>query len=94
MYHFISGYLGRVLANGKEDFRIPFKRLMFDWISEWIEENIDKNYEPKDFCWYRMIYELTNSESEAVELFFKICDEILYEVSESEEDLKRCRISR
>lgn len=48
---------------------------------------MNKDYEAEDIYWYHAIYEMTDSESEAIELFFKICDEILHEISE--EDLKK-----
>lgn len=85
IYHFIFGYLMSIKVNGKESVRgISFARYMFYWILEWIVKNIDASYKPKDFHWHHIIYEVTNSEDEAVELFFKISDEIFHEVSEAD----------
>lgn len=33
-------------------------------------ENMNKDYEAEDIYWYHAIYEMTDSESEAIELYF------------------------
>ena len=36
---------------------------------------MDKNYELRNLVWYHIIEDVTNTDSEALELFFKLCDE-------------------
>lgn len=52
------------------------------WIWAWIRNNVDKSFEEKPL-WYHTLQAVTNSDSEAIELFFKLCDEF-FQLDEEE----------
>ena len=73
IFYLIFGFLGSNMINGSiyntdQKFKIYFS----DWVLNWITNNIDKSYEQKSFFWYHYLCDVTNSEEEAVELFFKL----------------------
>ena len=76
LYHLILGYVGSNLANEKnykED--LKFVSYFSRWLLAWVRSHMNQNYEPKTMIWYHAIKDVTSSENEAIELFFKLCDE-------------------
>lgn len=45
------------------------------WFWAWVRNHVNKNYELRSLYWYHIIQDVTNNDSEAVELFFNLCDE-------------------
>lgn len=45
-----------------------------DWITEWINKNIDKKYRRKSALWHQVLRDVTNDEQETVDLFFKLSE--------------------
>jgi len=75
-YYLLDGHLttNRInKMNNKEDekFILYFSR----WLWAWVRNHVDKNYELKPALWYHILKDITNSESEAIKLFFDLCDE-------------------
>ncbi|MDE6903733.1 MAG: hypothetical protein K2P76_02110 [Lachnospiraceae bacterium] len=44
---------------------------------------MDKNYELRNLVWYHIIEDVTNTDNEALALFFKLCDEF-FQLDEEE----------
>lgn len=82
-YYLLDGHLTTNRMNkmdNKEDekFILYFSK----WIWAWIRNNVDKSFEEKPL-WYHTLQAVTNSDSEAIELFFKLCDEF-FQLDEEE----------
>lgn len=74
IYYLVNGFLGSNLINGRTyNSDQKFKTYFSGWVLNWITKNLDKNYERKSFFWYHFLRDVTNSEGEAVELFFELC---------------------
>ena len=84
LYHLIIGYVGSNSANGnnsKED--LKFISYFSRWLLAWVRNHVNHNYEPKTMIWYHTIKDVTSSENEAIDLFFKLCDEF-FQLDEEE----------
>ncbi|MCI8713646.1 MAG: hypothetical protein HFH23_15630 [Ruminococcus sp.] len=92
--HFFFGWWSGVRCERREagimySSRVPgIWHMVCVWIYDWIEKNMDKNCK-FSFHWHQMLYSVTNNEEEALALFYKICDDILQEVTE--EDMEEYR---
>lgn len=81
IYYLVIGYLGCTLMN-KSDCMTDqkFKSHFPNWLLVWVKENVDENYESKSFFWYHILRDVTKNESEAIELFFKLCNKFFQEI--------------
>lgn len=74
IYYLVVGFIGSNLINGRTyNSDQKFKEYFSGWLLNWVTKNLDKNYERKSFFWYHILCDVTDSESEAVELFFELC---------------------
>lgn len=75
IYYLIVGFLGSNLINQRGyDIDQNFKSNFMQWVYDWVLKNVNRDYERKSFFWYHIIKEITNSEEEAVNLFFELSD--------------------
>ena len=84
IYHFFIGYCGlaRHYGDYTEDMDKHFVTWFVQWLNNWIIENYDKNYEFKTFHWNETIKEITQSEEEAVQLFYELCEQFFSDYEE------------
>ena len=75
------GYLGCNLIN-KTDCVIDqkFKSHFPNWLIRWVKANVDESYERQSFFWHHILRDVTCNESEAIELFFKLCNKFFKEI--------------
>ncbi len=52
------------------------------WLNMWVTENYDTTYEFKTFHWNDTLKEITKSEEEAVQLFYKLCEQFFSDYEE------------
>lgn len=78
LYYLIFGYLGSNLMKEYSDIDEKFSAHFYNYVLEWVRKNVDENYERNSFFWYHIIRDVTNTEEEAVDLFFMLC-EIFFE---------------
>lgn len=80
IYYLVIGFLGSNLIK-QDNYRIDrlFKQYFTGWVLNWVKENIDSNYEKNSFFWYRMLIEISDSEENAVELFFELSENFFEE---------------
>ena len=67
--------------NYKED--LNFSSFFPRWLLIWVRDHVDKNYELRNLVWYHIIEDVTNTDNEALALFFKLCDEF-FQLDEEE----------
>lgn len=81
IYYLVIGYLGCNLIN-KTDCVIDqkFKSHFPNWLIRWVKANVDESYERQSFFWHHILRDVTCNESEAIELFFKLCNEFFKEI--------------
>lgn len=81
IYYLVIGYLGCTLIN-KTDCIIEqkFKSHFPNWLLVWVKKNVDEKYERQSFFWHHILRDVTNNESEAIELFFKLSNEFFQEI--------------
>ena len=72
IFYLIFGYLGSNLMKEQCYIDEQFRNCFFDWVLNWVKLNIDENYECTSFFWYHIIKDVTDTESEAVEMFFNL----------------------
>ena len=81
IYYLIIGFLGSNLINKKgNNIDQIYKSFFCQWMLKWVKENVNENYERKSFFWYNIIRDVTNSEDEAVQLFFELTDKFFEEM--------------
>lgn len=83
IYHFLAGHCGLarrydLTAEMDKHFEIWFVK----WLNNWIIENYDSMYMFKTFYWNDMLKEITSSEEEAVQLFYKLCEQFFSDYEE------------
>ena len=84
VYYLVCGHLGCNLKNKmnyKED--LNFSSFFPRWLLIWVRDHVDKNYEVRNLVWYHIIEDVTNTDNEALALFFKLCDEF-FQLDEEE----------
>ena len=81
IYYLVVGFLGSNLIN-KAGYSIDdkFHAHFYHWVLDWIKKNVDKNYDKVNFFWCNFFKDITDNEEEAVQMFFKLCDEFFEEV--------------
>ena len=70
IYYIIIGFLGSNLMN---------KNYFPNWLLEWVRKNKNEYYEKRSFYWYHILIDVTNSEEEAIMLFFELSDKFFEE---------------
>ena len=73
--HFLDGWF----INNECELNIKYHAAMANWIYEYIMKNVTMVNSSVEFSflWYKMIYNVTKTEEEAWELFFKLSYEYL-----------------
>lgn len=74
LYYLIWGYLGGNLMKGYSDIEKKFQAYFYNYVLEWARKNVDENYERNSLFWHQIIRDVTNTEEEAVDLFFKLSE--------------------
>lgn len=80
LYYLIWGYLGSNLMKGYSGIDEKFQAHFYNYVLEWVRKNVDENYERNSFFWYHIIRDVTNTEEEAVDLFFKLSEKFFEEI--------------
>lgn len=83
IWYFTSGYAGHSsmikennIINEKYHTQFPH------WLPKWIKKNKDNTYEVHTYSVCEMIYEITSSEKEAVELYYELIEKFFEEIKE------------
>ena len=61
------------------DMDINFFSYFCSWLQNWIVEKVDEKYNRNTFYWYEMIYDISENEEKAFELFFILCRQFFKE---------------
>ncbi|MCH5268108.1 MAG: hypothetical protein J1E62_07165 [Lachnospiraceae bacterium] len=56
------------------------------WLTGWIKENIDQQYEPKTLWWYHDIKMIAGDEQNEAKVFFDLCDQFFEDYRERKMD--------
>ena len=83
MYHFLEGHCGlarrySMTSEMDKHFEIWFVK----WLNKWVVENYDNMHEFKTFYWNDTLKEITKNEEEAVQLFYKLCEQFFSDYEE------------
>ena len=77
IYYFLTGYLtGNLSSPEVQEIDFAFHRDFNNWVEDWVYENKGMDMRRQDVPWYLIISRCTDNEEEAVELFYKLSDEI------------------
>lgn len=81
IFYLILGHVASNLMNGSNDKEdIKFNSFFERWLLGWVRRNVDKKYKLRDiWWWHHIIKDVTNSEKEATELFYRLCEEFFQE---------------
>lgn len=72
IFYIVKGYLSGALADNSKN--ITFHSKFYRWLVDWINKNTGYCFELQDgFYWNNILTQVTSSNQEAVELFFKLC---------------------
>jgi hypothetical protein len=83
--HVIYGFISCNLLNKRGDhIDLQFHNYFWNWMVTWIKKNIDRKYKEKYYSWNKTLKDVTNNETETIELFFKLCD-LFFEEYDNEE---------
>jgi len=74
IYYLLSGYCGSNVNLEDDDINRKFRLWFWKWLLQWIEENVDAEYEPKSCYWYDDIKAIAGDEKKEVPLFYELCD--------------------
>lgn len=83
MYHFLEGHCGlarRYSMTSEMDKH--FGSWFVKWLNKWVVENYDNMHEFKTFYWNDTLKEITKNEEEAVQLFYKLCEQFFSDYEE------------
>ena len=78
IYYFILG----VIYNSdhkEDDINGKFVGTFGNWLIDHIKKNIDENFTAESLYWYHNIRKITNTDEEAYEKFFELCEEFFNE---------------
>ena len=80
IYYIIIGFLGSNLMNKNAcSLDQAYKNYFPNWLLEWVRKNKNEYYEKRSFYWYHILIDVTNSEEEAIMLFFELSDKFFEE---------------
>ena len=80
IYYIIIGFLGSNLMNKNAcSLDQAYKNYFPNWLLEWVRKNKNEYYEIRSFYWYHILIDVTNSEEEAIMLFFELSDKFFEE---------------
>lgn len=78
---FINGYVYHSnIIDEENEINNKYQLEFHFWLAEWIKRNRNNLYEFHTYHISKMIYEITDSEEEAVELFYQLTDEFFAEM--------------
>lgn len=71
IFFLLFGYNGAIRTNYagcsiNDIFHLYFQ----DWVVKWIQKNVDEQYEKSNIFWYHAFQDVTDSNSDAVDMFF------------------------
>lgn len=80
IYYLVIGFLGSNLMKG-DIYKIDriFHKHFVGWVIKWVQENVDSNYVKKSFYWHHIFIAITDSEEDAVKLFFELSEKFFEE---------------
>lgn len=84
LFYLIFGFLGNNLMDNQYCIDKKFSNLFYDWVLNWVKKNVDDKYECSSLFWYHIFVEVTDTESEAVELFFVLCKDFFEQFDDCE----------
>lgn len=88
--HVICGFVSCNLLNKRGDnVDWQFHTYFWKWMVMWIKKNIDSKYEEKYCSWNKTLKDVTGNETEAVELFYQLCDMFFEEYENKEYEVER-----
>ncbi len=86
IYYLLEGYCA---ASSKHNSSIEmdkkFSFWFYKWLNDWLKFNYDEYYQLqtlKTYCWGEMLKEITKSEEEAIQLFYKLCEQFFSDYEE------------
>ncbi|MDE7415717.1 MAG: hypothetical protein K2N44_05270 [Lachnospiraceae bacterium] len=83
--YMICGFIcGNSMHKGADNIDHQFRCYFDKFLVAWIKKNVDRKYEQQHFSWSQILKDVIDDETEAVELFFHLCDKFF------EEYEKRC----
>lgn len=71
--YFLLGYCCANSELSEDDIDRKFCAWFGRWLIMWIEDNVDKDYNPKTAWWFEDIRWLTKSGQDEVAVFFELC---------------------
>ena len=75
IYYLLVGYCAALTKhNSPTEMDKKFSFWFGKWLNDWIKFNYDDNCQLKTYCWGEILKEITKSEEEAVQLFYKLCE--------------------
>lgn len=78
--HLLMGYCGAChKSNSITEMDKNFNCWFEKWLREWIRVNYNDSYELKTLFWHDAIRDITYDENEAVQLFYKLCEQFFCE---------------
>lgn len=82
--HFIRGFCASAgwYSSGTKEIDSYFEEWFVKWLNNWIIENYDNKHEFKTFYWNETLKEITQSEEEAVQLFYELCEQFFSDYEE------------
>ncbi len=80
--HFLLGFSYSVLKKDENEIDKLFHGYFQKYVIKWIRDNIDADYQVDSLWYHTSIRDITEGESQAVELFFKLCEEFFDEYNE------------
>ena len=85
IYHLLTGFhLSNVSNKNYNDVDRCFHSFFKKWILQWIRKNKNPDYDVESFYWHHFIKDITESEEEAVELFFQLSEQFFEEYHSKE----------
>ncbi|MBP1042401.1 hypothetical protein I6N95_15380 [Vagococcus sp. BWB3-3] len=76
LYFLLGGYIGCALTTGiSTEIDEVFKKDFSQWTKEWLGLNVAMDFSNDCLSWYKMYQKASETEEEALELFFKSSQE-------------------
>lgn len=80
IHHLLRGFhLSSVVNKTCEPLDNYFNVYFIKWVLQWIRKNKNPNYDVESFYWHHFIKDITESEEEAIELFFQLSEQFFEE---------------
>jgi len=76
VYHYLSGFLlSNLRSSEAQDIDHAFKRDFNGFVEQWAYDNKGLDFRRKVILWHRIISACTNSDEDAINLFYQISEE-------------------